>query len=81
MRIDDYGRGRKCWGSNGTGELGDERKPTDRHLSTWSGLTSGVAAISAGGSHTCALTIAGGVKCWGQGVLGQVGNGVEDNFF
>ncbi len=66
--------GVKCWGDNSEGQLGDNS--TTNHLAPVgvTGLASGVAAIAAGYYHTCALTTAGGVKCWGNNVEGELGD-------
>ena len=74
----------RCWGSNLLGQLGietDERCgsagniPCSRLPLEVPGLESGVAAIAAGGTHTCALTDAGGLLCWGGNAFGQLGDG------
>jgi alpha-tubulin suppressor-like RCC1 family protein len=65
----------RCWGSNTYGQLGDGTS-TDRLVPTpVSGLASGVIAIAAGDSHTCALLASGGLRCWGRAGNGRLGDG------
>lgn len=69
-----------CWGSNEAGQLGaapDAGGPTPMVA-----LATGAAALPArstaptvapGGLHTCAITAAQGVRCWGSNASGQLG--------
>ncbi|HVZ50565.1 MAG TPA: Ig-like domain repeat protein [Pseudolabrys sp.] len=41
-------------------------------------LNSGVVA-AVGGYHSCAITVAGGVECWGLNSNGQLGDGTANN--
>ena len=75
-----------CWGSNDYGRLGDgstaqRTTPVAVMNADGSGPLSGIAAISAGGqtNHTCALTTAGTVLCWGNNSNGQLGDGSTTN--
>ncbi|MBC7465979.1 MAG: hypothetical protein H7256_08295 [Bdellovibrio sp.] len=67
----------KCWGSNGSGQLGDGTA-TDRSSPTIIDAGTTYSKVSVGGTysyHTCAVTTTGVLKCWGENGSGQLGNG------
>ena len=72
-----------CWGDGTHGQLGDGVSPKG-HRSLVPQRVPGIAgatAIRAGGDTTCAI-VGGGVRCWGEGGFGQLGNGVaKDGYF
>jgi alpha-tubulin suppressor-like RCC1 family protein len=71
--------GVECWGANSLGQLGDGTTLDRTAPTAVVGLTSGVKVVAAGEFHTCALTVSGGVKCWGNNIVGQLGTGTRDN--
>jgi alpha-tubulin suppressor-like RCC1 family protein len=71
----------RCWGLNSTGQLGDgtllQRAAPVAVKVTTAGALTGVASVTAGGAHTCAVIGAGAaarVRCWGADTTGQLGN-------
>ncbi|MBI5511344.1 MAG: fibronectin type III domain-containing protein [Deltaproteobacteria bacterium] len=81
-----------CWGRGDLGQLGNglfggtegESRPQDVicGLRSGQGCTAGLAVgglvnIAAGDAHACAVTSSGGVKCWGAGAGGQLGDGTD----
>ena len=72
------GGGVFCWGSNASGELGNNS--TTRSLVPvavdMSGALAGqmVTQVAAGYSHTCAVVTGGAVSCWGGNASGELGN-------
>lgn len=58
------GAGATCWGG------------TDS-VAAYSIIEREIAVMSVGAAHACALTRTGAALCWGTGVNGQLGNGVQ----
>ena len=65
----------KCWGFNGVGQLGNGKTLPSSAPVDVEGLSGEVTSITAGLSHNCAATSTGGLKCWGIGSSGQLGDG------
>jgi alpha-tubulin suppressor-like RCC1 family protein len=86
--LDAQGRA-YCWGSDQYGQVArgednapfceEQRAPCIR-TPLRIGLSE-VAAISAGGSHTCAIKRDGSAYCWGYGAYGRLGTGAPLNVY
>jgi alpha-tubulin suppressor-like RCC1 family protein len=68
----------RCWGRNDLGQLGygntanlGDNEPINNLQNV--ALTGTVRKVVAGSFHTCALTFAGTLRCWGQNFFGQLG--------
>jgi alpha-tubulin suppressor-like RCC1 family protein len=70
------GGGAMCWGGNGFGVLGNGTNENSPEPSDVIGLTSGVTTIALGDGNACAVTINGGLKCWGDNGYNQLRFGI-----
>lgn len=68
-----------CWGNDNFGQLGDNLTVNSTTPIPVADTTLSFRAISAGDSHTCALTTAGAAWCWGNNEFGQLGIGSSGN--
>ncbi len=75
----DAGGGVACWGDGEQGQVGQgrfERQPTPMVVGF---AGTGVSAIAAGSRHSCAMGAEGGIRCWGDDVFGQLGDGTRSS--
>jgi len=64
-----------CWGNNEYGQLGLGYTGADRLEPQLLTQLPSATDISAGSLHTCAIIQGGAVKCWGENINGQLGDG------
>lgn len=65
----------RCWGSGGLGSLGNGATSTSLMPVSVTGLGAPAIAIGSSRDTFCAGLQGGGVKCWGAGGAGTLGNG------
>ncbi|MCH7564861.1 MAG: hypothetical protein IH968_13665 [Gemmatimonadetes bacterium] len=70
-----------CWGSNTAGQLGTGSEIAQVLRPQPVSVSALFSDIDAGLAHTCAVTEAGGVLCWGDNEFGQLGNGTDEDEF
>ncbi len=68
-----------CWGSGGSGQLGNGANDLSNLPVAVSTLSAGVKDIYVGDSHVCAVNSANGAVCWGNNYWGTLGNASNTN--
>ena len=70
----------KCWGANGSGQIGNlgtsEQTTPQTVIASVGGsqaTLSNAVSVSAGSFHSCAVTSSGGAYCWGSNMDGELG--------
>lgn len=71
--ISEHGRMMFCWGDNQSGQLGNGTTVEQTTPDSVSGGRS-YLWVSAGGGHTCGITVQGEAYCWGRNSDGQLGD-------
>jgi alpha-tubulin suppressor-like RCC1 family protein len=74
----------RCWGSNGSGQVGDgttefRLTPATVLQSPGGAALTGVQELTLGEDHSCARLAGGNVRCWGSNLVGQLGDGTKVN--
>jgi alpha-tubulin suppressor-like RCC1 family protein len=64
-----------AWGQNTNGQLGTGNTTRMLTPTKVKGLPEGIVSVTAGASHSAALTSGGSVWTWGKNSHGQLGNG------
>jgi alpha-tubulin suppressor-like RCC1 family protein len=67
----------RCWGDNGSGQLGDGTTTPSSAPVAVTGLA-GATALAIGAEHGCAIVEGGAVRCWGKNDRGQLGDGTRE---
>lgn len=76
--------GAYCWGSNGSGQLGDatntqRTSPVAAAQQAGNLTSSNVLSIGGGSNRGCAVVADGRTFCWGLNAQGQIGDGTTTN--
>jgi len=74
----------RCWGANGSRQLGDGsmvvRQQSPVVVVTMTGPLANVVEMDLGYAHSCGRTTTGQVLCWGWNGYGQIGDGMSGFF-
>lgn len=68
----------KCWGANFQGQIGNGTQSPAVVNPTTIDLSTSYKFVTAGSEHSCGITTAGKLKCWGYNFRGELGDGTNN---